>query len=130
MAQTTQELLQGEVQLRSIIGGFFADIKNKLAGFDSLSIPDTWNIFNTALSQIVLTIETYLKDLIGPEKKALALAYLERFFDEVLVPIDIPWVPAWLEKILDPLIKKLFLQLASGAIDALVSTLNKTGVFK
>ena len=95
----------------------------------SFGISDAWNLFQTAIGELVKLIEELSKDLPGPEKKRIAMQYVEQLFDRIVVGIDIPYVPDFFEKILDKYLKNLFVTLADGAIDSLVTLLNNLGVF-
>lgn len=95
----------------------------------SFGVTDAWNLFQTVLSELIKLVEELLTDTPGLEKKALVLKYAEELFDKVIVKIDIPYVPDVAEKIIYRYIKKLFMVLADGAIDSLVTLLNKLGVF-
>lgn len=92
-------------------------------------VTDAWNLFQTAIAELVKLIEELAKDLPGPEKKRIAMQYVEQLFDRIIVGIDIPYVPDFFEKILDKYLKKLFVKLADGAIDSIVTLLNNLGVF-
>ncbi len=114
-----------------------SEIINKLAGARNalalegkpFTISDAWNLFQTALAEIVKIIEAVLTDVSGAEKKAIALQYLDKFYDDVIVKLDIPYVPSALEPVVKKVFKKLFMYLANGAIDATVNIFKKLGVF-
>jgi hypothetical protein len=95
----------------------------------SFGFVDAWNLFQTILSELIKLVEELLTETPGLEKKALVLKYAEELFDNVIVKIDIPYVPSVVEKIMYRYIKRLFMALADGAIDSIVTLLNKLGVF-
>ncbi len=57
------------------------------------------------------------------------MAALDKFYDEVVAPIDIKYVPNLVEPAVDNLIKKVALQMADGGIDAFVAFMNKNNLF-
>lgn len=108
-----------------------SSVRNSIAADGKkFTITDAWNLFQTGLAEIITAIEATLTDTSGADKKAIALQYAEQFYDKVIVNIDIPYVPNLVEPIVDKLLKQLFMYLANGAIDAIVTLLNKLGVFK
>jgi hypothetical protein len=65
-------------------------------------------------------------DLSGPEKKGKVLAALETFIDEVITPLDLPFVPnVVIEGLVDRSIKSLLMNLADSGIDQLVASLRQ-----
>ena len=52
------------------------------------------------------------------------------FYDQVIVHVDIPGVPEFVEKtMVRPTVRKMILDSVSGMIDGLVAILNRTGWF-
>ncbi len=108
----------------------FLEITAKFPKFSGLKYNEAWKIFQDAISKLVVLAEETLTELSGPEKKAQVLQNLNDFYDRVIGPIDLPYVPNLIEPYLDKFIKKSFLALADGAIDSLVETFNNLKIFK
>jgi hypothetical protein len=101
-----------------------------LGDSSKVALGAAWKIVQESVAQAVLVIEAEIGDsLSGPEKKQAAMDYVGQVIDMVTKFIDIPYVPEWVEGILDKYLKMLLLQIASGSIDAIVSTFHSTGVF-
>jgi hypothetical protein len=77
----------------------------------------------------VQIIEILAKDLEGPEKKKIALDYINAFYDKVFLVIDLPLVPALVEPIIHSYIKKILMIMVSSSIDATVTIFRETGIF-
>lgn len=89
-----------------------------------------WTIASGVISKLVVEVEQQdvTPDVPGADKKTLVLETLAKFYDDVIAPLDIPYVPGIVEKtVVDPALRKVFLELASGTIDVLVSIYNKVG---
>jgi len=82
-----------------------------------------------AIASVIQVIEAIGTDLSSPEKKALAMDLLSKFYDSVFVVVDVPFVPNLLEPIIHRYVKSFLMVLVSSSIDALVTTFRNTGVF-
>lgn len=93
---------------------------------DGLSLSEGWQLIQLATSSLVQVAER-LQGVSGEQKKAAVMAALEELIDHVLAQWDIPWVPDMLERaVFDPMLKRIMMAFASGAVDAVVTLLNKT----
>jgi len=63
------------------------------------------------------------------ERKEAILAAVETLIDDVITPIDLKPVPNWLEPVVDRGLKTVIMEIARGAVDALVDILDKLGEF-
>ena len=119
-------------QLKDNLDEFIANIKLKVGEMNifRFSYADAWGLLQQAVAEIVLTVEKYIKELPGEEKKRIALAYIGSFYDNVITTIDIPYVPNCIEPMFDMYFKKIFMSLAATTIDGLVAVFNATGVFE
>lgn len=95
-----------------------------------LTLSEVWTIFQSAIHILVKLAEEVNGAGNGEEKKEAVLAALDKFYDEVVAPIDIKVIPNVVEPMADRFLKSLFLQLASGSIDSVVIFLNANGLFK
>lgn len=107
------------------------NLKVKLAELKGrLSLSSAWKIIQESLAKIVLLIEQKAGEILsGPDKKAAAMLIISNVIDVVVVAVDVPFVPELVEKQFDVFIKKFLMAIASGSIDALVSTFHSTNVF-
>ena len=120
---TSQDLIRAEVEK------LILNTKNSLSSVKAMAIAEAWKILQLATATTIQIIEAIGNDLTGPDKKALAMDLLNKFYDSVFVVIDIPVVPNILEPILHKYIKAFLMILVGASIDALVTTFRNTGVF-
>lgn len=92
-----------------------------------VTMDELWKLFQLASVALVKMAEQVGGT--GPEKKAAVMAALDKFYDDVIAPMDIQYVPNMVEPYVDGLLKKIALQMASGGIDALVAFMNDNGLF-
>ena len=104
-------------------------VKNSLEEVKRIAVGEAWKILQLATATIIQIIEKLGHDISNPDKKALAMELLNKFYDSVFVVVDIPVVPNVLEPIIHMYIKAFLMILVSATIDALVTTFRNTGVF-
>jgi len=104
--------------------GALTNAQGQLTG--EIAIGHIWDTFCKLVEKAVLIAQQW--EVIGRIKKELVLATLEKFYDEVIEPLDIPLVPAYLEtSVIDPMIKQTMLSVAGRLIDKLVTKFNTEG---
>lgn len=103
--------------------------QERLKEVQRVAVDEAWKILQLATATIIQIIEAIGNDLAGPEKKALAMELLNKFYDSVFVVVDIPVVPNFLEPIIHKYVKAFLMILVGASIDALVTTFRNTGVF-
>jgi hypothetical protein len=96
----------------------------------SIALQEAWKVLQLVVATVVQIIEDVARELSGPDKKALALDIVEKFYDTTFIVVDIPFLPNFIEPILHKHIKKILLTLVSGSIDATVTTFRTVGVFR
>ena len=106
-----------------------ATAKERLSVVQRVAVDEAWKILQLATATVIQIIEAIGNDLAGPEKKALAMELLNKFYDSVFVVVDIPVVPNFLEPIIHKYVKAFLMVLVGASIDALVTTFRNTGVF-
>lgn len=92
-----------------------------------VTMEELWSLFQKASFGLVRVAEQVGGT--GVEKKAAVLAALDKFYDEVIGPLDIQYVPNIVEPYVDNMLKKLVMQMADGGIDAFVTFLNQNNIF-
>jgi hypothetical protein len=119
----SQDLIKTEVE------NLILNVKNSLATVKRLAVNEAWKILQLATASVIQIIEKLGHDISSPDKKALAMELLNKFYDSVFVVVDIPVVPNFLEPIIHKYVKAFLMILVSATIDALVTTFRNTGVF-
>lgn len=124
---------QREAQKITLVDAVKAEVDRLIAhykeamGDGKLQLAEVWKIFSAATASIV-TVLGNAGSYEGAIKKEVVLDYLGTFYDQAVEPLDIPFVPGWIEsRFVDPQLKKLFLTMAAGAIDTFVSIFNRVG---
>lgn len=117
------QLIQTEVEKLIITA------KERLKEVQRIAVDEAWKILQLATATVIQIIEAIGNDLAGPEKKALAMELLNKFYDSVFVVVDIPVVPNFLEPVIHKYVKAFLMILVGASIDALVTTFRNTGVF-
>lgn len=103
--------------------------KIQLNDIKKVTIDEAWKILQLATASIVQAIEKTATNLVGKDKKILALETLNVFYDSVFTIIDIPFVPQFVESIIHRYVKSLLMVMVSASIDATVTIFKNTGVF-
>lgn len=95
----------------------------------SVALNEAWKTLQLVTANVIQIIETVADGLSGPEKKAIAIEYINSFYDKVFLVVDIPFVPNLIEPIIHRYIKQILMILVSSSIDAMVTIFRQTGVF-
>jgi hypothetical protein len=103
--------------------------KESLKNLKTIALSEAWKLLQLATARIVQIIETVAADLAGKDKKTIALQYLNSFYNDVFVIVDIPFVPSLVEPIIHKYVKQLLMIMVSASIDATVTIFRQTGVF-
>ena len=119
----SRDLIKAEVE------NLILNVKNSLATVKRLAVNEAWKILQLATASVIQIIERLGHDISSPDKKALAMELLNKFYDSVFVVVDIPVVPNFLEPIIHKYVKAFLMVLVGATIDALVTTFRNTGVF-
>jgi len=106
-----------------------AELKQSLKNLKSVALSEAWKALQLVVASTVQIIEAIAKDLEGKDKKAIAIEYINTFYDTTFTIIDIPLVPNFLEPIIHSYVKKVLMILVSSSIDATVSIFRQTGIF-
>lgn len=120
---TPQELIKIEVDK------LINNTKDSLGTIKTVALSQAWKLLQLAVASIVQIIEQIATNLAGPDKKAIAMEALSKFYDSVFIVVDIPFVPNIIEPIIHKYIKSILMVLVSATIDAMVTTFRNTGVF-
>lgn len=103
--------------------------KASLQNVQKIALSEAWKLLQITTASIVQIIETVAADLEGKTKKAIAIEYLNNFYNDVFKIIDIPFVPNIVEPIIHRYVKQLLMIMVSASIDATVTIFRQTGIF-
>lgn len=127
-AKVVQPLLSRDL-IKQEVENLILSVQNSLQEVKRVAVSEAWKILQLATASIIQIIEKLGHDISSPDKKALAMELLNKFYDSVFLVVDIPVVPNLLEPIIHKYVKSFLMVLLSATIDALVTTFRNTGVF-
>lgn len=104
--------------------------KQSLSEVKRVAVAQAWKILQLAVASVIQIIEQVGNDLAGPDKKAIAMEVLSKFYDSVFLVVDVPFVPNVVEPLVHKYVKAFLMTLVSSTIDAMVTTFRNTGVFQ
>lgn len=104
-------------------------LKESLANLKKIALSEAWKVLQLVTASIVRIIESLAVDLSGKDKKAIAIEYINKFYDTTFIIVDIPVVPNFLEPIIHRYVKTILMIMISSSIDAMVTIFRETGVF-
>ena len=120
---TTKELIVSEAEK------LHNQLKENLQNLKKVALNEAWKSLQLVTASTVQIIESVATNLEGSEKKAIAIEYINAFYDKAFLVIDIPLVPSLIEPIIHKYIKKILMIMVSASIDATVTIFRETGVF-
>lgn len=100
----------------------FSDIKK-------IALAEAWKVLQIAVANVVRQIEISGSELLGKDKKTIAINFLSKFYDTTFVVVDVPVIPNFLEPIIHKYVKGILMILVGASIDAMVTTFREVGVF-
>jgi hypothetical protein len=103
--------------------------QDNLNNIKGVALDQAWTILQLATAEIVQSIQINYPELVGKDKKTIAMELLSSFYDNVFVMINIPFVPNFIEPIIYKYIKNFLMIMVSASIDATVTIFKNTGVF-
>lgn len=110
--------------IREALARIVAEYK-RITADGAISFSDVLAIFTAVVSEVVVLAEHLPAN--GAAKKRVVLEALGEFIDQVITPIDLPFIPDIIEPVVDRSIKTFLLGVADKAIDGVVSGFNRTG---
>lgn len=126
---SNNQLLINQELIKQEVNNLILSVKSSLNQVKRIAIGEAWKVLQLATASVVQIIEKLGQDLNNPDKKALAMELLNKFYDSVFVVVDIPVVPNVFEPIIHKYIKKILMIMVSSSIDATVTIFRETGVF-
>lgn len=117
------------IELSSSLEVLIDKVKRSLSDSKSVAMSQAWGILQIAIAETIKIIEESNPSLKGSNKKAIALAMINMFYDKVFLVVTIPYVPVVLQPIISRYTKALLMLLVSSAIDSMVEIFRKSGIF-
>ena len=103
--------------------------KTILKQAQSVAVPQAWNLLQLAIAEIIQQIQVTHPELKGSNKKEIAMNAVSSFYDRVFLIVEFPFLPQFLQPIIQRYVKQLLMVLVGASIDAMVTTFKNTGVF-
>lgn len=117
------------IELSSRLETLINQVKVSFSKNKSVAVNQAWGILQLAVAESVQAIEDNNPSLKGSNKKEIALNMISNFYDKVFLIVNIPYVPAMFQPIIQKYIKALLMLLVSSTIDSMVEIFRKTGIF-
>lgn len=95
---------------------------------NGMEFSEIWELFQSAVASAARVVKQANAD--DDTVLEISLAFAASVYDGIIAPIDLPKVPNVVEKrIVDPLIRTLFLNLVEGSIKSMIKIFGRTGWF-
>jgi hypothetical protein len=114
-----------QLQINNIVDA----AKTILKQAQSVAVPQAWNLLQLAIAEIIQQIQLTHPELKGSNKKEIAMNAVSSFYDRVFLIVEFPFLPQFLQPIIQRYVKQLLMVLVGASIDAMVTTFKNTGVF-
>jgi hypothetical protein len=114
-----------QLQINNIVDS----AKTILKQAQSVAVPQAWNLLQLAIAEIIQQIQLTHPELKGSNKKEIAMNAVSSFYDRVFLIVEFPFLPQFLQPIIQRYVKQLLMVLVGASIDAMVTTFKNTGVF-
>ena len=117
------------MQLSPSLDRLIQRVKESISKSGSVAISQAWGILQLAVADTIQTIEDTYPLLKGSSKKEVALSMVSSFYDKVFLVVTIPYIPTFLQPIIQRYTKAILMLLVSSTIDSMVEIFRKSGVF-
>ncbi len=117
------------IELSSRLEALINKVKASFSNNKTVAVNQAWGILQLAVAESVQAIEDNNPSLKGSNKKEIALSMISNFYDKAFLVVNIPYVPAMFQPIIQKYIKALLMLLVSSTIDSMVEIFRKTGIF-
>lgn len=114
-----------QLQINNIVDSAKAILKQT----HSVAVPQAWNLLQLAIAEIIQQIQLTHPELKGSNKKEIAMNAVSSFYDQVFLVVEFPFLPQFLQPIIQRYVKQLLMILVGASIDAMVTTFKNIGVF-
>lgn len=113
--------------LYALIATFVAETRNEISAAradGTISVSEAFQLFAAAVERLVKAASELAGH--GADKKTAVMAAIDKLYDTLIAPIDIPYIPELIEaSVVDPALKKLVLAAADGMVEFFVAKLPK-----
>jgi len=106
------------------------ETKNSIKEIKNIAINQAWKILQLTIASTIQIIEKSAEDMAGKDKKTIALNAISKFYDNVFMVVNVPFIPSILEGMLHKYVKIFLMSLVGSSIDAMVTTFRQVGIFK
>jgi hypothetical protein len=117
------------IEYSSKLEELITKVKTVLSSTKEIAISQAWGILQLAVAETIQTIEDNNPSLKGSNKKEIAMNMISNFYDKVFLVVNIPFLPAILQPIIQKYIKALLMLLVSSTVDSMVEIFRRTGIF-
>lgn len=112
-------------QISASVSGLIASYKAAQSD-GKVTLSEVWQLTGQAIQEIVQL--TQRLQVPGADKKRAALEAVEKFIDDFITPLDLPYIPNFVvEPIVDNAVKQMVMTAADGLIEAAVSLFDQYG---
>lgn len=122
--ESVKELIRTEVQK------IIEKTKESLNEVKTFALGEVWKLLQLLTAVVIQMIENFGESLSSPEKKALAMEVIGKFYDDVFTSIKISFMPTFVTSIFKTHVRTIIMVFVSSGIDAMVTTFRQVGVFK
>lgn len=116
-------------ELSKFLDTLIDNIKKTLGQSTNITISVAWKFLQLAVAEIIKAIEINNPNLVGIEKKQIAIIMIGNFYDKVFTTITIPYIPLFLQPLLQKYMKILLMTLVGATIDSMVQIFRQNGIF-
>lgn len=115
--------------LRPELENLILETKESIGEVKKVAISQAWKILQLIIAKIIRSIEYNAQNMLGKDKKQIAMDLIGEFYSNVFIIVDIPFVPSALESIIHKYVRNFLMILVSSSIDAMVTTFRDLGIF-
>ena len=117
------------IELSKSLETLINNVKNALGGSNNVTVSVAWGFLQLAVAQVIQSIEDNNPSLKGSSKKEIALVMIGNFYDKVFPMVTIPYLPIFIQPIIQKYTKSLLMLLIGTTIDSMVEIFRQNGVF-
>jgi hypothetical protein len=117
------------IELSKTLETLVNNVKNTLGGSNKITVSVAWGFLQLAVAQVIQSIEDSNPSLKGSSKKEIALVVIGNFYDKVFPLVTVPYLPIFIQPIIQKYTKTLLMLLIGTTIDSMVEIFRQNGVF-
>jgi hypothetical protein len=117
------------IELSKSLEALVNNVKNALGGSNKVTVSVAWGFLQLAVAEVIKLIEDNNPSLKGSSKKEIALVMIGNFYDKVFPLVTVPYLPIFIQPIIQKYTKALLMLLIGTTIDSMVQIFRQNGVF-